>query len=272
MLILPIIIVLISCYIIPIVMLLIYSFSSEWGEFTFSMIQYKEFFFSPINLQVLWDTMLLGGKVMLFTTIVGYPLALFYMQLGKRGRNIMLFLTALPLFISNVVRTLAWIVLLGEKGFINDTLLKIGLISSPMQFLYTEFGLVIVLGQISLPLMVFPLMGVLSRVDRSFWEASTSLGMNDWRTFVRIIVPLSLPGLLTGWTLVFAASSMNFVTQSIIGGARLLYMPLYIYQNVTTLFNWPFAAAVSVIMVVSTGAVLALLTYLSNHRRINIHV
>ncbi len=271
MLIIPMIFILVSCYITPIAMLLIFSFSAEWTEFTFSMVQYREFFLSPINLSVLLDTLLLGGKVILFTTLVGYPVSLLYMLLKDRGRKILLFLTALPMFTSNVVRTLSWIVLLGEQGFINDTLLKIGLISSPVQFMYTELGLVIALSQIALPLLVFPLVGVLSRVDSSLWEASTSLGMNDWRTFVRIIVPLSIPGLLTGWTLVFANASMNFVTQAIIGGARLIYLPLFIYQQVTTLFNWPFASAIAVIMIISTGAVMALLSYLSNNRRINIY-
>jgi putative spermidine/putrescine transport system permease protein len=271
MLIIPMVILYVFFFISPLAMLLVMSFSSEWATFSFSWMQYAKFFLEPMNLEVLVDTVLLGGKVVLFTTVMGYPIALFYMLLGPVGRRILLFLTVLPMLTSNVVRTLAWIVILGRQGLINATLLKLGLTSTPLEFMYTEFGLVLALSQIALPLLVLPLLGVLTKIDKSLWEASTSLGMNAWRTLVRIILPLSVPGLLAGWTLVFASASMNFVTQAVIGGARLIYLPLFVYQQINTVFNWPFAATVAVIMLSSTGMVLVVLTLLSRNRRINIY-
>jgi len=268
---LPMVLLFLAFFISPLSFLFVMSFSAEWSTFDFSFAQYAKFFLQPLNLEVLVETIMLGVKVVLFTTVVGYPVALLYMMLGRLGRQILLFLTVLPLLTSNVVRTLAWIVILGQDGVINSTLLSLGLIAAPIQLMYTEFGLVLALSQIDLPLLVLPLLGVMTKIDRSLWEASTSLGMNAWRTLFRVILPLSIPGLLAGWTLVFASASMNFVTQAVIGGARLIYLPLFVYQQVTTLFNWPFAAAVAVIMLVSTSIVLVILTVLSRNRRINVY-
>ena len=268
---LPMVLLYIFFFISPLSFLFIMSFSSEWATFQFSFEQYAKFFLQPLNLDVLIGTVLLGVKVVLFTTVMGFPIALLYMMLGRVGRQILLFLTVLPMLTSNVVRTLAWIVILGQQGLINSALIELGLTSTPIQLMYTEFGLVLALSQIDLPLLVLPLLGVMTKIDRSLWEASTSLGMNAWRTLFRVVLPLSIPGLLAGWTLVFASASMNFVTQAVIGGARLIYLPLFVYQQINTLFNWPFAAAVAVIMLGSTGIVLVILTLLSRNRRINVY-
>src|SRR5690606_6482096 len=97
------------------------------------------------NMEVLWGTISLGLKVIVFTTVVGYPVALLFMLLGPKGRRILLFLTILPMLTSNVVRTLAWIAILGREGVINNTLLHLGLTSTPIQFMYNELGLIIAL-------------------------------------------------------------------------------------------------------------------------------
>ena len=183
----------------------------------------------------------------------------------------LLFLTILPMLTSNVVRTLAWIAILGREGVVNNALLGLGLTSTPIQFMYNEIGLIIALSQIELPLLVLPLVSVLAKVDRSLWEASTSLGMNAWQSFARIILPLSIPGLMAGWILVFASACMNFVTQAVIGGARLIYLPQFIYQEVNTLYDWPFAAAIAIVMLTTTGIVMAALTAVSRNRRINVY-
>ena len=232
---------------------------------------YWRFFSEPINLGVLLDTIALGFKVIVFTTIVGYPVALLFLILGPTGRRVLLFLTILPMLTSNVVRTLAWIAILGREGVVNNALLGLGLTSTPIQFMYNEIGLIIALSQIELPLLVLPLVSVLAKVDRSLWEASTSLGMNAWQSFARIILPLSIPGLMAGWILVFASACMNFVTQAVIGGARLIYLPQFIYQEVNTLYDWPFAAAIAIVMLTTTGIVMAALTAVSRNRRINVY-
>lgn len=255
-------------FIAPLLLLVGMSISGDGG---LTLEHYRRFFAEPINIEVLRDTIFLGLKVIVFTTIVGYPVALLFMLLGPNGRRILLFLTVLPMLTSNVVRTLAWIAILGREGVVNNTLLSLGLTSTPIQFMYNELGLIIALSQIELPLLILPLVSVLAKIDRSLWEASTSLGMNAWQTFVRIILPLSIPGLMAGWILVFASACMNFVTQAVIGGARLIYLPQFIYQEVNTLYDWPFAAAIAIVMLTSIGVVLAALTAVSRNRRINVY-
>ena len=271
MLILPIVVVNALFFIAPLLLLLGISLTSSDADGLITLEQYRRFFLEPLNRGVLIDTLLLGGKVVLVTTVIGYPVALLFLLLGPTGRRILLFLTILPLLTSNVVRTLAWIVILGREGLINKALLALGLTPAPLQFMYTETGLVIALSQIELPLLVLPLTFVLAKIDRSLWEASTSLGRNAWQTFMRIVVPLSIPGLLAGWVLVFASSSMNFVTQAVVGGARNIYLPQFVFQEVMTLFNWPLGAAIAMVMLTSVGLVLALLTLISRNRRINVY-
>ena len=268
LLIVPIVVFNVIFFIAPLLLLLVMSFTDN-GDF--GLAQYRRFFVEPIYMGVLADTLILGLKVVLLTTFVGYPIGLLFTFLGPFGRRVLLILTVLPLLTSNVVRTLAWIVILGREGLINKALINLDVIDTPLRLMYTEGGLVLALAQIDLPLIVLPLIAVLAKIDRSLWEASTSLGMNAWRSFYRIILPLSIPGLLAGWVLVFASSSMNFVTQAVIGGARLIYLPQFVYQEVTTLYNWPLGAAIAMVMLTSIGVVLAALTFVSRNRRINIY-
>ena len=257
-------------FVAPLLLLVGMSFRAGDGGWI-TLEHYWRFFSEPINLGVLLDTIALGFKVIVFTTIVGYPVALLFLILGPTGRRVLLFLTILPMLTSNVVRTLAWIAILGREGVVNNALLGLGLTSTPIQFMYNEVGLIIALSQIELPLLVLPLVSVLAKIDRSLWEASTSLGMNAWQSFARIILPLSIPGLMAGWILVFASACMNFVTQAVIGGARLIYLPQFIYQEVNTLYDWPFAAAIAIVMLTTTGIVMAGLTAVSRNRRINVY-
>jgi putative spermidine/putrescine transport system permease protein len=108
-------------------------------------------------------------------------------------------------------------------------------------------------------------------MDRRLSEAAEVAGAGPWRVLVTVLIPMMLPGLLAGWILVFASSCMNFVTQAVIGGARLIYLPQFIYQEVTTLYDWPFAAAIAIVMLTTTGIVMAVLTAVSRNRRINVY-
>lgn len=264
----PVVVFNLAFFVAPLLLLVGLSFTSDGG---LGLEQYRRILDRPVYLEVLADTLLLSTKVVLVATVFGYPIGLLYTVLGRRGRLVLLVLTILPLLTSNVVRALSWIVILGREGLINDALTGLGIVPEPMRLMYTETGLVLALAQIDLPLIVLPLIVVLSKIDRSLWEASTTLGMGAWRTFFRVVLPLSTPGLVAGWMLVFASSSMNFVTQAIIGGARLIYMPQFIYQEITTLYNWPLGAAVSVVMLLAIGGVLGALAILARNRRINVH-
>jgi putative spermidine/putrescine transport system permease protein len=157
-----------------------------------------------------------------------------------------MFFIILPQLTSAVVRTFAWIVILGREGIIDRSLLALGL--APAGLLYTTPGVVLALTQIQLPLMTLPLIAGLARIDESLLEASQSLGAGAWRTFFKVTLPLTLPAVIAGSLLVFTTSISAFVTQSIIGGGRLTYMPKYIYDLAMGAQNWPFAAAAVMVL------------------------
>jgi len=151
----------------------------------------------------------------------------------------------LPLLTSVVVRTFAWIVVLGRQGIINSALLDLGWIDAPLKLLYTRWGLVVALANVQLPLMVLPLINSLQKVDQNLSDASASLGASEWQTFRKITLPLSMPGIIAGSLLTFAAAITAFISQSLIGGGQMLFMPMYLYQQASALSNYPFAAAIS---------------------------
>jgi putative spermidine/putrescine transport system permease protein len=233
--------------------------------------QYREFFGDTLNLEVLLDTLILGVKATLVCLVIGYPLAWITAQAKGRAQAVLLFVIILPILTSVVVRTFAWIVILGRQGLINKTLIGLGLTSDPFRLLFSELGVIIVLAQVQMPLMVLPLLTTLQRIDPNLSDASFALGGGYWRTFIKIIVPLSMPGVIAGCILVYAACVTAFVTHTLIGGVRLMYMPLFIFQQALDLQNWPFAAAISVLFMISVMIVIGCLVALSRASRAQIY-
>jgi len=207
---------------------------------------YVKFFSDALSRGALTATLWLGAKTTLLCLALGYPLAWLHSRAGRTAQSLILFVVVLPLLTSVVVRTFAWIVILGRQGIVNTTLVELGFIAAPVRLLYTETAVVVALAQIQLPLMVLPLITSFSQIDPRVHEASTSLGASRWRTFLVVTLPLTLPGMIAGSMLVYAAAVTAFVTQTVVGGGRLIYMPLLIYQQAISLNNWPFAATVSI--------------------------
>jgi putative spermidine/putrescine transport system permease protein len=237
-------------FVAPLLVLLLVSFSDGLAMDAFSVAHYSKFLGDSFSLSILIDTLLLGAKATAVCLLFGLPVAWVCVHATPRLRSLLLFLVILPILTSVVVRTFAWIVILGQQGILNKAFLSLGLIDSPLRLLFSEVGVVMVLAQVQMPLMVLPLITTLQRIDPNLAEASRALGAGHWRTFRRVILPLWLPGLVAGCILVFAACTTAFVTQTLIGGARLVYMPLYIYQQAAGANNWPFAAAMSVLLLV----------------------
>lgn len=233
--------------------------------------QWIKFFGDPFHYKVIADTLLLGAKTVAATVIVGYPLALVFIDLGPRLQRVLIFVIVMPLLLSVVVRTFAWIVVLGHEGVVNSLLLRFGVIAEPLRLLQTELGLVISMTQIEMPLMLLPLISVMSRIDPNLRDASAALGASRWRTLFTVIVPLSMPGLIAGCLLVFASSTTAFISQSIIGGMRLIYLPLLIWQQSLVVFNWPFAAVTSLALLVSVLSVITALSWLGRRASGAIH-
>ncbi len=256
-------------FIAPLALLISISFYNDITMTERGVAQYTEFFTDTLNLEVLWETLLLGVKATLLCLALGYPLAWICARATGKVQAALLFLIILPILTSVVVRTFAWVIILGRQGMVNDAIIALGF--EPIRLLFTELGVVIVLAQVQLPLMVLPLLTTLQRIDPNLADASAALGAGAWRTFFKVILPLSLPGIIAGPILVYAACVTAFVTHTLIGGVRLLYMPLFIFQQALDLQNWPFAAAISVVFMISVMLVIGLLVALSRSSRAQIY-
>jgi putative spermidine/putrescine transport system permease protein len=226
---------------------------------TFTFAHYIKFFTDRFNYSILFETLLLGVKATLVCLVFGFPIAWVCARAGARLQSLIVFLVILPILTSVVVRTFAWIVILGRQGVINQIALALHLTDEPIRLLYTETGVIMVLAQVQMPLMVLPILTVLSKMDPNLADASRVLGAGEWRTLWRVTIPLSLPGVIAGSILVYTACITAFVTQTLIGGARLIYMPLHIYQQAIGANNWPFAAAISVIFMIAVLVIVGLL-------------
>mgnify|MGYP002628340944 FL=1 len=259
---LPLALAFASIFLAPLLMLVGVSFFNDDKISQPGLAQWAKFLGDPFSYKVIADTLLLGVKTVCATIVVGYPLALVYLDAPPRLQKVMIFVIVMPLLLSVVVRTFAWIVVLGREGVINQLLISLGIISEPLRLLQTELGLVISLTQIEMPLMLLPLISVMSRLDPNLRDASAALGASRWRTLFTVIVPLSMPGLVAGCLLVFASSTTAFISQTVIGGVRLIYLPLLIWQQSLVVFNWPFAAVVSITLLISVLTVVSALSWL----------
>lgn len=255
---LPLAALFVAFFVAPLCVLILLSLHGEAAMRTWTFGNYIKFFTDPFNYSILWETLLLGVKATLLCLVFGYPIAWVCVRSGARMQSVIVFLVIMPLLTSVVVRTFAWIVILGRQGVINQIWLGLGA-SEPLKLLYTELGVIIVLAQVQMPLMVLPILTVMSKIDQNLSDASRVLGAGEWKTLWRITIPLSLPGVIAGCILTYTACITAFVTQTLIGGARLIYMPLHIYQQAVGANNWPFAAAISVIFMIAVLVVVGLL-------------
>ena len=258
---LPLAAVFVAFFVAPLCVLILMSLHGEAAMRTWTAANYVKFFTDSFNYSILWQTLLLGVKATLVCLVFGYPIAWVCARSGARLQSIIVFLVIMPILTSVVVRTFAWIVILGRQGIINQVWLGLGA-GEPLRLLYTEAGVIMVLAQVQMPLMVLPILTVMSKIDPNLADASRVLGAGEWRTLWRVTIPLSLPGVIAGCILTYTACITAFVTQTLIGGARLIYMPLHIYQQAVGANNWPFAAAISVIFMVAVLAAVAVLSLL----------
>jgi putative spermidine/putrescine transport system permease protein len=254
-------------FLAPLGLLILVSFYTDTSMTHFGLTQYARFLLDPFSLQVLASTLWLGVEVTALALLLGFPLAWIHTRAPRWAQGILTLIILLPLLTSVVVRTFAWIVILGRQGIVNNTLLALGLSDTPLRLLYTEGGVVVALAQVQMPLMVLPLITALSRIDPNLQDASSALGAGSWRTFFKVILPLTLPGIMAGCLLTYAASITAFITQTLVGGGQMLFMPMYLYQQSSTLSNWPFAAAISIIFLVAVLAAVSLFNLLGRLSR-----
>ncbi len=268
---LPLAVFFVLFFVGPLVVLVAMSLGDDATLAQLTARHYRRLLGDRLHLAILGDTLFLGAKATLACLLLGYPLAWVIAHARPRWQGPLVFLVILPLLTSVVVRTFAWIVILGRQGILNKSLLALGVVDEPVRLLFSEPGVVLVLTQVQLPLMVLPLLTAFQRIDPHLADASAALGAAPWRTFWKVIAPLSLPGVVAGVVLVYAACVTAFVTQTLIGGARLLYMPLFLYQQATGAQDWPFASAIALVFMVAVLAVVALLNAASRARSAQIY-
>lgn len=249
-------------FLAPLLLLAATSFSTDENLAAPSARAWGEVLGDAFQIRAVWNTLRLGGLTVLATMLLAVPLALLHMAAGPGLRRLILLAAVLPLLTSVVVRTFAWIAILGREGVINNALLAAGLVSTPAPLLQTEHGLILALTQIEMPLMLLPLIAATGRIDPALLDASSALGASLFRTLRRVVLPLALPGLLAGAVLVFASAATAFISQSVIGGGRLAYLPALVWQQAMVVFDWPLAAAMALTLMGSVLAVAAALSAL----------
>jgi putative spermidine/putrescine transport system permease protein len=257
--------------VLPMLLLVYVSIHAEPTLTNKSIQQYLKFLTDTYNLAVLGNTLLLGLKVTILSLVIGYPIALLYIRLNSRWQAVMILFIVLPLLTSAVVRTFAWVVILGRQGIINTMLLSWGWINAPLKLLYTPNAVAVALTQIELPLMVLPLITALLNINPALTQASLALGAGRWRTFYQVTLPLSMPGLLTGCLLVFASSVSAFVTQILVGGGQQMFMPFYIYQQAIQANDYPFAATIAVLLLLSVLIIVSVANLLARRSKGFVH-
>ncbi|MBV8849865.1 MAG: ABC transporter permease [Methylobacteriaceae bacterium] len=214
----------------------------------------------PLYGRVFLDTVWICAVTALCTLVLGYPIA--YALVHTKNpilKSAILIIVVTPLFLGEVVRTYSWIVVLGNNGFINAVLLKLGLIERPLQMMFTQFGVVTALVHVTLPVMVIMLAAAISHIDPDYERAAESLGAGPVRAFLTITLPLSIPGIIAGLTTAFAWTFSAFATPQLIGGGQVNMVSNLVYQLGFASFNFPFAASLSVAGLALAFAVLALL-------------
>jgi putative spermidine/putrescine transport system permease protein len=211
----------------------------------------------PLYGSVFLDTVRICFLTALFTLLLGYPLAFALVRAqNKLVKSAILIIAITPLFLGEIVRTYSWIIVLGNNGFINSVLLKLGVISSPLQMMFTMGGVVTALVHVTLPIMVVMLAAALSHIDANYERAAASLGAGPVRVFLTVTLPLSAPGIVAGVGTAFAWTFSAFATPQLIGGGRVNMISNLVYQLGFASFNFPFAAAISAAGLVFTFAML----------------
>jgi putative spermidine/putrescine transport system permease protein len=241
-------------FVYPVFWLLLRSFSDPvWGLQNFRLLIDQ-----PVYLRALSNTVVVSGTVTVLCLLLGYPLAYTIANGGPRLRRLLVFAVLIPFWTSLLVRTFSWMVLLQQKGLINQILIQLGLIDHPLTLIYNRIGVIIGMVHILLPFMILPLYSVLTRIDPSYTSAAASLGAPPVRNFLRIYLPLSLPGVLTGTVLVFVVGLGYYITPALLGGPGDTMIAQLIEAQVAEFGRWGLAGALSLILLLGTSVTFVL--------------
>lgn len=239
---LPAALALLIFFIIPMVYILVKTIANN------GLRDFIDFFTDPFYLDILWTTIRVSLISTFISLLLGYPTAYFMARTKSRMKKVMIIIILFPFLVSAVVRSYGWMVLLGTNGLINQLLMGIGIISTPLKMLNTEFAVIVGMIHLLIPYMVLALLGVLQSIDPNVEYAAYSLGANPLQTFAKVVFPLSTPGIISGCVLVFTMSMTSYVTPKLLGGSKFRMMATMVVQEINVNFDWGAAAAISYIL------------------------
>lgn len=255
LLLLPAIVLLALAFVTPVAGMLLMSVQSPAGGFTLD--SFTRLFASEYHLQAALRSLRLGVIQTVITLVIAVPLSYIMARAGSKVRSFLLIVVILPLMTSVVVRTFGWVVLMGPSGLMMQIPGAEFLVGGTQGFLGTETGVVIAMVQVLLPFAVLSILGVISGIRPQLEEASRTLGAGFWRTLRHVVLPLSVPGIVAGASLVFVLSVSSFITPRFIGGSQIPVFAQTIYVDATTNLDWAFAAAQAVLLFAGVMLVLA---------------
>ena len=255
LLLLPAIVLLALAFVTPVAGMLLMSVQSSAGGFTLD--NFTRLFTSEYHLQAALRSLRLGVIQTVITLIIAIPLSYVMARAGSKVRSFLLIVVILPLMTSVVVRTFGWVVLMGPSGLLMKIPGAEFLVGGTQGFLGTETGVVIAMVQVLLPFAVLSILGVISGIRPQLEEAARTLGAGFWRTLWHVVLPLAIPGIVAGASLVFVLSVSSFITPRFIGGAQIPVFAQTIYIDATTNLDWSFAAAQAVLLFAGVMLVLA---------------
>lgn len=232
--------------VVPLLLVLFFAFTVKTGEgYTFSLANLEKFF-QPMFLKVFWKSVELALKSTIICILLGYPVALILADSKFSHRNTMLILIILPMWMNLLLRTYAWMTLLENNGIINQFIKMIGF--EPVQFMYNEQAIILGMVYNFLPFMILPIYAVLIKIDKSIIEAAKDLGANDSMVFKKIILPLSLGGVISGTMMVFMPSLSTFIIPRLMSGGKISLIGNIIEQQFLVVGDWHFGSFMAFIL------------------------
>jgi putative spermidine/putrescine transport system permease protein len=260
-LLIPGLIIIIVFLFIPLIYTIGTTFKGETG-FTFE--RYVNFFKDGYFVKIFNRTLRIALITAIISMILGMPVAYYISRTKKSVRGIFIACTVFPLLTNSVVRSFAWMTILGKNGVINKLLLNLNIIEKPLKLLYTESAIIIGTVYLFLPLMVVSLVGVMENIEGDLIEAAESLGASKIKAFFKVIFPLSVPGLIVGSVLVFTGAFTAYTTPQLLGGNKNIVLSTLVYQRAMTLGDWTGASVVATVMIITTLTVIAIINKLAS--------
>jgi putative spermidine/putrescine transport system permease protein len=268
---LPATLVVVAVLALPLVLLFRYSFN-QYDRYdimveAFTLENYAAVFGDSFYRSVLLRTVQVAAFTTMVTVAFAFPVAYFIARAPVRWKSVLIILTVFPLLVGNLVRAAGWMAVMGNQGFLNQLLLKVGVISQPIELIYTPVAVVVGMATVVLPFMILTLQSVLEGIDPNLESAAANLGAGPLTTFRLVILPLALPGLLAGTVLVFILCMNAYAVPVLLGGPRFHVMGPQIYQQITAQSNWPFGAALAFVLMIATLVLTIISTMLIQGRR-----